>query len=370
MPVTERDDQLHMARALELAARGRGLTSPNPMVGAVVVRDGQVVGEGFHRRAGSEHAEIEALARAGAQARGATLYVALEPCVHQGRTPPCAPVLLESGLSRVVVAVLDPNPKVNGRGVQALREAGVSVTVGVLGEEARALNRVFFTYMLRARPFVTMKAAMTLDGKIAAWDRSSRWISGEESRQVAHRMRAEADAIVVGIGTVLEDDPELTVRTGRDWPKEPYRIIVDSHLRLPLDARLFSAGTRSRILVATTDLASQDRVDALQGREVPVLACPARDGRVDLVALTKRLAEMDITTLLLEGGSSLNAAFLEASLVDRVVFFVAPKIVGGARALGPVGGDGRSLKEAFRVANLSVRSVGDDLLVEGDIEYE
>lgn len=363
-------DRLYMARALELAERGRGMTSPNPMVGAVVVQHGQVVGEGFHRKAGSPHAEIEALEAAGSQARGGTLYVTLEPCVHHGRTPPCAPMLIKAGLGRVVVAVSDPNPKVHGRGIEALREAGLQVSVGLLAEEARTLNQAFFTYASLGRPFVTLKVAMTLDGKIAAWDRSSRWISGEESRQLVHKMRSEVDGLVVGVGTVIEDDPELIVRLGSDSSKEPYRIVVDSHLRIPPEARLLSAGTPSRTILATTHAAPPSKVNALRERGIQVAELPSRDGRVDLVALMRWLSDREVITLLLEGGSLLNAAFLESALVDRVACFIAPKILGGERSPTPVGGIGRSLKEAFRLSGLTVRSVGEDVLLEGDILYD
>ena len=232
-----------MMRALTLAERGRGLTSPNPVVGALVVKDGMVVGEGYHAKAGAPHAERVALDAAGAKARGATLYVTLEPCVHQGRTPACVPVLLEAGLRRVVIAVLDPNPRVNGAGVTALSQAGLEVSAGCLEEEARRLNRAFFTWVTERRPFVTLKVAMSLDGKIAGWNRSSRWITGEEARWEAHRLRSESDAVTVGITTVLADDPELTVRLDPPWPREPLRVVVDSQGRTPLSARILSAGT-------------------------------------------------------------------------------------------------------------------------------
>ncbi len=362
------DDVVFMRRALELAARAEGLTSPNPVVGAVVVKDGSVIGEGYHRAAGSLHAEVEALRAAGARARDATLYVTLEPCTHQGRTGPCVPVLLASGIGRVVIATADPNPTVNGRGIAALTEAGVEVGVGILEAEARQLNRAFFTYMNARRPFVTLKAGLSLDGKIAAWDRTSRWITGDPARQEAHRLRSRADAIAVGIGTVLADDPLLTVRLPETWPREPLRIVVDSRARTPLTARMLTAGRPERTLIAVTRLAPPDRIQMLQARGATVLVLPARDGRVDLPALLKVLAEREVTSLLLEGGGELNAGFLEAGLVDRVALFVAPLLVGGTRAPSLVGGAGRSLKEAFCLSGVSVRRVGDDLLIEADVE--
>lgn len=356
-----------MRRALSLAERARGLTSPNPLVGVLVVRDGVVVGEGYHTRAGAPHAEREALAAAGAATQGATLYVTLEPCVHHGRTPPCAPAIVEAGIRRVVVAVLDPNPKVSGAGVAALREAGIPVSVGCLEEDARRLNRPFFTWVTERRPFLTLKVAMSLDGKIAGWDRVSRWITGEAARREAHRLRSEADAVAVGISTVLADDPELTVRLDPPWPREPYRVVVDSRGRIPLTARVLTAGHPGRTLIAVTDAAPIERVKVLGERGAQVLRLPSRDGRVDLSALVADLAQREVTALLVEGGGQLNAGFLEAGLVDRVVVFVAPMLLGGNRAPTPVAGPGRGLKEAFRLNGMTVRPVGEDLLIEGDI---
>lgn len=367
MVTAENADLEYMARALALAERGRGLTSPNPMVGAVVVKSGVVVGEGYHRQAGAAHAEVEALAAAAEQAREATLYVTLEPCVHHGRTPPCVPAVIEAGIRRLVVAVQDPNPQVNGRGIAALRQAGCLVLVGSMADAAREQNRAFFVYMAERRPLVTLKAAMTLDGKIAAWDRNSRWITGEPARLEVHRMRSESDAIAVGIGTVLQDDPELTVRLPSPWPREPYRIVVDSHCRIPLDARVLRAGRPERTLVVTTEGAPVEKVRALEARGVALLRLPSRDGRVDLSALLFRLGALEVTALLLEGGSELNAAFLESGLVDRVKLFVAPIFLGGRDSPGPVGGAGRSIKEAFRLRGVTVRGVGEDFLIEGDL---
>jgi len=368
MATAESADLEYMAGALALAERARGLTSPNPLVGAVVVKSGAVVGEGYHRQAGAPHAEVEAIAAAGERAREATLYVTLEPCVHHGRTPPCVQAVLKAGIRRVVVAVEDPNPLVNGRGIDVLRRAGCEVSVGSLADAARDQNRAFFVYMAERRPLVTLKAAMTLDGKIAAWDRSSRWITGEPARLEGHRMRSESDAIAVGIGTVLQDDPELTVRLPSPWPREPYRVVVDSHCRIPFDARVLRAGRPGRTLVATTEGAPLERVRALEARGVALLRLPSRDGRVDLSTLLLQLGALEVTALLLEGGSELNAAFLEAGLVDRVKLFVAPIFLGGRHSPGPVGGSGRSLKEAFRLHGATVRRVGEDFLIEGDLQ--
>jgi diaminohydroxyphosphoribosylaminopyrimidine deaminase/5-amino-6-(5-phosphoribosylamino)uracil reductase len=364
------DDIRWMARALTLAARGRGLTSPNPMVGAIVVRDGAAIAERFHERAGGPHAEAAALADAGARGRGTTLYVTLEPCNHVGRTPPCVDAIVRAGVRRGVAATRDPNPRVRGGGGAALAAAGIEVTLGCLEREARALNRIFFTAAELQRPHVTLKWAMTLDGKIAAFDRSSRWITGEPARLEGHRLRSQSDAIVTGIGTVLADDPALTVRLGQPWPREPYRVVVDSRARLPLDAALLGVGTRSRVLVAIGEDAPAARVAPLVAAGVTVLQCKSREGRVDVNDLCARLRALDVTAVLLEAGSELTGAFLEAGLVDRVVAFVGPKLLGGAGAPTPAGGPGRALGHARRLTGLTARPVGDDWLLEADVEPE
>jgi diaminohydroxyphosphoribosylaminopyrimidine deaminase/5-amino-6-(5-phosphoribosylamino)uracil reductase len=294
-----------MGRALELAERGRGMTSPNPTVGAVVVAAGRALGEGFHSRAGAPHAEVLALAAAGALARGADLYVTLEPCNHTGRTPPCVDAILRAGVRRVVAAVADPNPRVTGGGAHALAAAGLAVTLGCREREAIALNRAFFTVAGLGRPHVTLKWAATLDGKTADHDRRSRWITGAGARAEAHRLRSVSDAVVVGIGTALADDPALDVRLATPWPREPLRVVVDSRARLPLHARVLAAGPPSRAVVAVTDLADPERVAALEARGVTVLRCKEEDGRVGPVDLLARLGALDVTGLLLEGGGEL-----------------------------------------------------------------
>jgi diaminohydroxyphosphoribosylaminopyrimidine deaminase/5-amino-6-(5-phosphoribosylamino)uracil reductase len=356
-----------LRRALAVAERGRGLTSPNPLVGAVVVRDGQVVGEGAHLRAGGPHAEVEALGAAGERARGATLYVTLEPCNHHGRTPPCAPAVARTGITRVVAALRDPNPDVAGGGASMLRQTGVTVEVGLLSAEAERQNRAWLTAMRERRPHVTLKAAATLDGKLADVHGVSRWITGEAARRQVHRMRAESDAIVVGITTALRDDPSLTVRLDTPWPREPYRVVLDTHARLSPEARVIHAGTPARALVAVGDSAAPGRVAALQATGASVVQCPARDGRVDVSALLARLFALEVQAVLVEGGGEVHAAFLDAGLVDRVALFVAPLLVGGRTAPGVVGGEGRELKNALRLERPVVTAFGDDLLIEGDL---
>jgi diaminohydroxyphosphoribosylaminopyrimidine deaminase/5-amino-6-(5-phosphoribosylamino)uracil reductase len=358
-----------MARALELATRGLGLTSPNPAVGAVLVRDQALVGEGAHLRAGGPHAEVTALAQAGEAARGATCYVTLEPCSHHGRTPPCAEALIAAGVARVVAACRDPNPLVDGRGLAALAAAGIAVTAGVGEAEARALNRALFTRVTTGRPHVTLKAAMTLDGKIAAWDGASRWITGEAARREGHRLRFLADAILVGIGTVLHDDPALTVRLPEAPPKEPLRVVVDSRLRTPPTAQILRVGTAARTIVAGTVPEPRRRAETLRGLGARVLALPRapESRRVSLPALLAELAELEVVAVLAEGGAEIGAGLLDAGLVDRVAFFVAPRLLGGRSAPGPLGGLGRALKDAVNLTGVTHRQIGEDLLIEGDV---
>jgi diaminohydroxyphosphoribosylaminopyrimidine deaminase/5-amino-6-(5-phosphoribosylamino)uracil reductase len=362
-----RDDESWMRRALALAEQGRGLTSPNPMVGAVVVRDGAAVGEGFHARAGGGHAEVVALSAAGERARGATLYVTLEPCTHHGRTPPCAPAVVAAGVRSVVVAIADPNPFVSGGGVDVLRAAGLEVRTGVLADAARAQNRVFLTALQERRPHVTLKAAMTLDGKIADVHGGSRWITGEEARAEAHRLRSEADAIVVGHRTVEADDPALTVRREVPWPREPLRVVLDTGARTPPTARLITTATPARAVIAAGASAPAPRVAALERAGATVLRCPEAAGRVDLRALLAALFEREVRGMLVEGGGEVAAGFLDAGLVDRVAIFVAPMLLGGRAAVPTVAGPGRDLKQAVRLASLEARRVGADLLIEADV---
>jgi diaminohydroxyphosphoribosylaminopyrimidine deaminase / 5-amino-6-(5-phosphoribosylamino)uracil reductase len=308
-----------------------------------------------------------ALDAAGRAASGSTCYVTLEPCAHFGRTAPCADALLRAGVSRVVAAVEDPHRMVAGRGLARLRDAGVVVTVGVREAEARRLNRGFFCVMTEGRPHVTLKTAMTLDGKIAAVDGVSRWITGEAARLEAHRLRFVADAVLVGVGTVLADDPQLTVRHPGLPAKEPLRVVVDSRLRVPIGARVLRAGDPARAVVACVAPAPSDQAAVLRARSVRVLELPGDAGRVDLRALLDALCAMDVNALLVEGGGELGGALAEAGLVDRVAFFVAPRLVGGAAAPGPLGGRGRPLKEALPLVDVTTRRIGDDLLVEADV---
>jgi len=356
-------EEIFMRRALALARRG--YTAPNPMVGAVLVKDGRVVGEGYHRRAGMPHAEVEALRRAGEKARGATLYVTLEPCSHWGRTPPCADALIEAGVRCVYAAMQDPNPQVAGKGFEKLREAGIEVQVGVLEERARQLNEIFIKYHTTGMPFVTVKAAMSLDGKIATHTGDSKWITDEPARRLVHRLRARHDAVMVGVGTVLKDDPLLTVRLPRiKEPLHRLRVIVDSRLRCPEEAQVLRVED-SPTLIATTESAPPDKIARLRERGVEIAVLPADGGRVDLRALIAMLAQRGVTGVLCEGGGTLIAALFAQRLVDKVVFFYAPRIIGGRDAPTAVEGDGCAYMEGcLRLDRVYWRKVGRDMMVQ------
>ena len=363
---TRKTDVHYMSLALELAQRGCGWTSPNPMVGAVLVKDGEIIGQGWHRRCGELHAEREALAACTRSPAGSTLYVTLEPCCHQGRQPPCTDAILEAGIARVVVGSTDPNPLVAGRGLAILRAHGVQVDTGVCGEACDALNRVFFHYIRTGRPYVVLKYAMTLDGKTATRTGASKWITGEEARRQVHRDRHRYSAILAGIGTVLADDPLLTCRL--EGGRNPLRVICDSALRLPLRSSLVKTAREVPTVVAAAQ-ADPSRRAALEGAGCRVWELPDPDGKVDLPGLLDRLGKEEIDSLLVEGGAAVAGAFLSAGLVQKVQAYIAPKLFGGAAAPSPVGGLGVALpEEALRLGGLTVTRLGDDILLEGEVE--
>jgi diaminohydroxyphosphoribosylaminopyrimidine deaminase/5-amino-6-(5-phosphoribosylamino)uracil reductase len=358
-----------MRAALALAARGLGRVWPNPAVGCVLVREGVVVGRGWTQPAGRPHAETEALRRAEDAARGATAYVSLEPCAHTGKTPPCADALAAAGVGRAVVAVEDPDPRVGGRGIARLRGAGIPVEVGVCAEAARALNAGFFLRLAEGRPLVALKLATSLDGRIATGAGDSRWITGEAARRRAHLLRATYDAILVGTGTALADDPELTCRLPGLADHSPLRVVLDRSLRLPDTAKLLAGADRAATVIVTGEDSDAARRAALEGRGVRVIAVPATDGRLSLRAVLLALGELGITRLLVEGGSALAASLLRENLVDRLYWFRAPTVIGGdglaaAAALGLT-----RLVDAKRFVRVGAETVGADVLETYRREY-
>lgn len=352
-----------MRRALRLAARGR--PSPNPMVGAVVVGNGSIVGEGYHPKAGEPHAEVFALRDAGDSARGADLYVTLEPCCHHGRTPPCTDAVINTGVKRVYAAMEDPNPEVSGKGIRILRDAGIVVEVGLLEDKARKLNEGYVKRITTGLPFVLWKVAMTLDGKIAARSGDSRWVTGEKARRKVHSLRSRCDAVMTGIGTVLADDPELTVRYGSGQRKglNPLRVVLDSEGRLPLDAKVLNDAAPT--VVVTKRSAPEANLDRLWSAGVRVLGVRDIEGRIDLRYLMGELAKMGINNVLLESGGELAASMIAEGLVDRGLIFVAPKILGGRDAKTPVEGSGVELmSQAVSATRPVIRRFGDDVALE------
>jgi len=370
-----RDDEGFLGLALRLAARGAGQTVPNPMVGAVLVRGGRVVGSGYHTRAGAPHAEAVALAQAGERARGSTLYVNLEPCCHFGRTPPCVDAIIEAGVRRVVASMRDPDPRVRGRGFRALRAAGVAVSVGRLARQAGRLNRVFVRRASSGRPFVTLKAGMSLDGRIATRTGESKWITSRAARAAARRLRLEHDAVLVGVNTVLRDDPRLTAdpsrRTegGAGAETRPLRVVLDARLRTPPRSRLLSNGGPP-VVVMTLRGAPRERRRRLEERGALVLESRGRGGRIAVGPALRELARRGVSSVLVEGGSEVLGALLDSRQVDRIVLFVAGRVLGGRSALPVFGGRGAArLGKAALMDDMRVRRVGPDLRIEGSLRF-
>jgi diaminohydroxyphosphoribosylaminopyrimidine deaminase/5-amino-6-(5-phosphoribosylamino)uracil reductase len=363
------DDEAYLERALGLAERGRGLTSPNPLVGAVVVAEGRILGQGFHEGPGRPHAEIVAMEEAGDGARGATLYTTLEPCDHFGRTPPCTRAIARAGVARVVSAMGDPNPVVDGRGFAALEAAGIEVRTGVLAHHAMRLNEAYVKHVRTGLPFVTWKMAASLDGKVASRDGTSRWITGEAARADVHRLRAAADAILVGAGTALVDDPSLTVRDPGYRGRPPLRVLVDARGRVPETGDLFDAAAPT--MVATTSLAPRERKETWRARGAEVVEYEPESGGVPLPQLLSDLGKRDMQGVLLEGGPTLAWSMVEDRAVDKVVVYLAPKLIGGQDAPGVLGGRGFSpIAQAMQLSVVSFDRVGDDLRVEAHVHRD
>jgi len=359
-------DNYYMRQALGIAQYATGRTSPNPLVGAVIVKDGHIVGQGWHRQAGTPHAEIHALAQAGELAKGATIYVTLEPCSHYGRTGPCTDALIEAGIKKAVVAMTDPNPEVSGNGLTRLRSAGIEVVEGILAAEAAKLNEVFIKWITTGMPFGVLKIAMSLDGKIAAYTGHSQWITGSSARAYVHKLRDIYDGILVGSGTVLADDPLLTSRLP-EGGQNPVRIIVDSMARTPLTANVIT-DKQAPTLIAVSQAAPLEKVAALRGHGVEVLVLEQTPQGLNLRQLFKILGERHITSIFVEGGATINASLLAANLIDKVYCFIAPKIIGGQTALSPVGGTGvERVDQAILLEDITTQTIGTDILVNGYI---
>lgn len=350
-----------MKRALTLAEKGRGHVSPNPMVGAVAVKDGKIVGEGYHAAFSHAHAEVNALDQAGDNALGATLYVTLEPCNHTGKTGPCTERIYEAGISRVVIATRDPNPLVNGSGINFLRSKGITVTEGVLEQNSRELNRGYIKHILTGKPYILLKLAQTLDGRIATSTGHSKWVTGEDSRTSSHKLRSQFDAILVGIGTVLADDPQLTVRKARGF--SPKRIVLDSQLRIPLDANVLADDSPNKTIIVTTNQASKEKVARIVERGSIVLVLDADErGWAPQSVLWQKLGELGITSIMVEGGSTVHTETLKHGNADEIVIFFAPKLLGsGVDAIGDLGI--RNINSAIELQDLKVKRLNKDFMI-------
>lgn len=365
-------DSLYMKKALDLSLLGSGLTNPNPLVGAVIVKDGRIIGEGYHQYYGGNHAEVNAIKNSKEEVAGATIYVTLEPCSHYGKTPPCANLLVEKKFKRVVVATLDPNPLVAGRGVEILRKRGIEVVVGVMEEEALKTNEVFIKYITTKIPFCILKTAMTLDGKIATYTGESKWITNEKSREYVHELRNKVTGIMVGVNTVIKDNPSLTTRLTNKEGRDTIRIIVDSTLRIPLESKILKIDSDKLTIIATTDRADDIKLRELEKyRNVKVVVMPSKNLRVDLNYLMKWLGEQNIDSILVEGGSTLNFSMIEEGLIDRVISFIAPKLFGGDIAKTPIGGRGiANIVDAIILRDIKVSTFDEDIMIEAYVRKE
>ena len=381
MPYRQQDIE-YMQRAIALAKKGAGFVNPNPMVGCVVVKDNEIIAEGYHEYYGGFHAERNALTHTIADCNGATLYVTLEPCCHYGKTPPCTEIIIEKGIKKVVVGLLDPNPLVAGKGIKILEDAGIEVVSGIEEDKIKELNKVFLKYIKTKRPYVLLKTAMTLDGKIASYTGDSKWITNEKSRQLVHKLRSEMMGIVAGIGTVKADNPMLNSRLEVQQPiansqktnvHQPIRIIVDTKASISLDSNVVKTANEYRTILAVGQQSmvngQQSKVEMLKSFNVEILQCEEKNGHVDINDLMIKLGQKGIDSLLLEGGATLNAAFLQAGCVDEVYAFIAPKIIGGEHSKSPVGGQGIELmKDAITFQNVEIEQIENDILIKCKIK--
>lgn len=360
-------NEKYMRRALELARMARGRTSPNPMVGAVIVKNGEIVGEGWHQMAGTPHAEIHALRQAGSQATEAEIYVTLEPCCHKGRTGPCTEALVRAGIAKVYIAMTDPNPKVAGKGIEFLRSKGIEVITGVLTSEAAELNAAFIKWISCGLPFVILKSGMSLDGKIATTTGDSKWITGPEARHQVHQIRDSVDVILTGIGTVLADNPELTTRLP-EGGHNPVRVVLDRMARIPLTSKILNDNASPVVIFVSKD-ADENRLKAIQEKGAEVVPIATCSSGIDLHAVLRQIGQRGYSSILVEAGSTLNSTFLSENLIDRMVLFFAPRIIGGSLAPGAFGGDGiASLSDSVELEDIEITSVGADLMINGYVK--
>lgn len=360
-------DEKWMRRALDLSMKAEGYVNPNPLVGAVIVKDGKVIGEGYHKKYGEPHAERNAFNSTDEDVAGATMYVTLEPCSHYGKNPPCADLIVEKKIGKVVVGILDPNPLVAGRGVKKLKDAGIEVKVGVLERECKKVNEIFLKYITTREPFVLMKNAMSLDGKIATYLGESKWISNEKSRERVQMLRNKYAAIMVGINTVIKDNPELTCRL--EGGVNPIRVIVDSKLRIPIESKIVQTSKKVKTIVATTSNCNREKKVRLEEKGIEVILIGEREDKVDLKKLMKVLGEKEIDSILLEGGGELNFSALKAGIVDKVETYIAPKLIGGKEAKTPVEGKGiDNLSDAYQLENIETTIIDGDILIEGYVK--
>ena len=365
--MTDNVDIKFMKMAIALSLKGVGNVNPNPMVGAVIVKNGEVIGEGFHEKFGGPHAEVNAVNNAVEDMEGATLYVTLEPCNHQGKTPPCTDLIIEEKFARVVVAMTDPNYLVNGKGIDKLINSGIEVETGLLANEVEEINMVYHKFITTKQPFCAMKTAMTLDGKIATYKGDSKWISNERSRDFVHHLRHRYSGIMVGVNTIIKDDPELTNRSLDTNGSQPVRIIVDSAGRTPLSSKVLDTD-KAQTIIAITDKASQDFKSQVAAKGVQIISCPQNDNRVDLSFLFNELGKQGIDSVLLEGGSTLNFSAIDEDLVDKVYSFISPKFVGGNESKTPVGGKGvPNISDAFFVDIKNIKRFNEDIMIESYI---
>ncbi|MBK5240467.1 bifunctional diaminohydroxyphosphoribosylaminopyrimidine deaminase/5-amino-6-(5-phosphoribosylamino)uracil reductase RibD [Clostridium sp.] len=358
-------DNYYMERAIELSKKAIGFVNPNPLVGAVIVKDNRIIGEGYHENFGGSHAEVNAFKNAKEDVEGATMYVTLEPCSHYGKTPPCADAIVKNKIAKVVVGMIDPNPQVSGRGIEILRSNGIDVTVGIMDKEIKKTNEIFIKYITKQQPFCIMKTAMTIDGKISTYTGDSKWISNEKSRSYVHELRQKVTGIMVGIGTVLADDPELTTRRQDKISKNPIRIIIDSKAKIPLESKVLKCDDKTKTIIVTTEFAKDSKIEAIKQKGVEVIVTKSKNGWVNLKDLMGLLGDMGIDSILLEGGSTLNYSALQEGIVDKIITFISPKIFGGTAGKTPVGGKGiEHVSDCIKLRDTEITRFDEDIMIE------